>query len=132
MIEKVSFLDTSVNCVDYKGFVHNVAEGGIINKINEIINILNAIVVDTKDGTFIDGSKKVEPADPYAEQRKWIGKLCRFWDDDNERCTYEFLIDIANDNSCYPYIAADVERKSWGQPFKHCEPVSEDLIYKGE
>lgn len=26
MIEKLSFLDTSVNCVDYKGLVHNVAD----------------------------------------------------------------------------------------------------------
>lgn len=46
MIEKLSFLDTSVNCVDYKGLVHNVADSSIINKINEIIALLNVIVVD--------------------------------------------------------------------------------------
>lgn len=63
MIKKLSFLDTSVNCVDYKGLVHNVADSSIINKINEIIALLNVIVIDVDGTKCIDGSKKAEPAE---------------------------------------------------------------------
>lgn len=72
------------------------------------------------------------PADPYAEQRKWIGKLCKFWDDEDEGYVYEILIDIEDDGSDYPYKMTDEDSENWTMSYKHCEPVSEDLIYKGE
>lgn len=95
-----------------------------LNKINEIIDILNAIVVETKDGTFIDGSKKAEPVDPYAEQRKWIGKLCWCWDTEREDA-FCYVLGRIDEYSEYPYV-----RKGFTEAgYKHCEPVSEDLIY---
>ena len=128
MIEKLSFLDTNVNCVDYKGFVHNVAEGGIINKINEIIALLNAIVVDVDGTKCIDGSKKAEPADPYEKQRKWIGCLCRFWNFKDGAVDIGILKAIDNLKPTIPYIN-DIDCS-----YAFCEPVKpdDDIIYKGE
>lgn len=98
---------------------------GAISKINEIIDVLNAIVIDTKDGTFIDGSKKAEPVDKFAEQRKWIGKLCKFYDSTWDVPIYDILKDI-DGTGTYPHY------QTMTNFFTHCEPVSEDLIYKGE
>lgn len=58
MIKKVSFLDASVNCVDYNGFVHNVADSSIINKINELVNAVNGIL----DYAPLEMAMKAEPA----------------------------------------------------------------------
>lgn len=99
----------------------------VANKVNEIIDILNAIVVETKDGTFIDGSKKAEPVDKFVEQRKWIGKLCKFWDGvDEEYVVYGILDKINEKRLQYVYLAKN------GVHYEFCEPASEDLIYKGE
>lgn len=126
MIEKLDTIKDIDNIFDRNGLITTVPNGvAIINKINEIINVLNAIVVDTKDGTFIDGSKKAEPVDKFAEQRKWVGKLCKFWDitDYND---YEYgILNEIDENRIYPYVSNCVH-------YMCCEPVSEDLIYKGE
>lgn len=73
-----------------------------------------------------------EVKDKFAEQRKWIGKLCKFWEDEDEGYVYEILIDIEDDGSDYPYKMTDEDSENWTMSYKHCEPVSEDLIYKGE
>ena len=115
------------NVIDKGGIVHTVANFTAIEKINEIINILNAIVVDTKDGTFIDGSKKVEPADPYAEQCKWIGCLCRFWNFKDGAVDIGILKAIDNLKPTIPYIN-DIDCS-----YAFCEPVkpTDSIIYKG-
>lgn len=43
MIKKISFLDSTINCVDCQGYTHNVAESGIINKINELVDAVNEL-----------------------------------------------------------------------------------------
>lgn len=152
-------------------------------KVNEIIDLLNAIVVDVDGTKCVDGSKKAEPdfitttymtdghikeyygqkgasivtdhplpagyvitikesetraenvqpdaesrpenvQDKFAEQRKWIGKLCKFWDIDNNNLYYGPLTKI-HDTSPYCY---ECNHKMC---YANCEPVSEDLIYKG-
>lgn len=70
-----------------------------------------------------------EPADPYAEQRKWIGKLCRFWDEKEEEKVFGILTTIDSDcglSDMCPYW--NDTTKNW---FEHCEPVKDDIIYKG-
>ena len=62
--------------------------------------------------------------DKFAEQRKWIGKLCKFWDIDNNNLYYGPLTKI-HDTSPYCY---ECNHKMC---YAFCEPVSEDLIYKG-
>lgn len=70
--------------------------------------------------------------DPYAEQRKWIGKLCRFWDEKEEEKVFGILTTIDSDcglSDMCPYW--NDTTKNW---FEHCEPVKpdDDIIYKGE
>lgn len=68
------------------------------------------------------------PVDPYAEQRKWIGCLCRFWFDNKKQADIGILGDI-NEDDIHPYFNADL-----GHDYKCCEPVKpdDDIIYKGE
>ena len=66
------------------------------------------------------------PTDPYAEQRKWIGKLCWIWDDDGDERTFAKLTEIIEDDDDRPFKCFI----RW----KHCEPVKpdDDIIFKGE
>ena len=65
-----------------------------------------------------------EPTDPYAEQRKWVGKLCWFWDNQEE---YKFvgILGEVSDNGTY-------FQKDGIVSYLNCEPVSpeDDIIYK--
>ena len=73
--------------------------------------------------------EKCEPADTYAEQKKWIGKLCRFWDDDafitSNDWAYGMLTSI-DKGMQYQYCCNEISN------FKHCEPVKpdDDVIYQ--
>ena len=86
---------------------------------------------DMYDNAILDALKDkqvdvvVEPADPYAEQRKWIGKLCRCWDSDINDDTWGILQDV-KDNKTEKYYL-------YGIGYEHCEPVKpdDDIIYKG-
>lgn len=109
---------------------------GIINKLNELCDIINAIIIDVDGTKCVDGSKA--PADNSEKancqenvpdldiQLSWIGYLCRFWDNNKIESTYAILDDI-NVWCEHPY------RKSNGNQYKHCEPVKpdDDIIYKG-
>ena len=99
--------------------------------INEVIDAVNSIVsVQEKliDSRFVVETKHEEPADPYAEQRKWIGCLCRFWFDNKKMADLGILGDIDEDEM-HPYFNADL-----GHNYKRCEPVkpTDSIIYKGE
>lgn len=118
-------------------------------KINELVDVVNKLQlvedvmfnrIDMLNNAICDIRNRIsalddptyheaepEPADPYAEQRKWIGKLCKFWDYDGEEKWFSILEHI-DKNSPYSYCASD----DWW--YKHCEPVKpdDDIIYKGE
>jgi len=76
----------------------------------------------------ISKMEKVEPTDPYAEQRKWIGTLCRFRHGLGVAPTYGILGNISP-KSDFPYYKKDTDTY-----WKYCEPVKpdDDIIYKGE
>ena len=99
-----------------------------VDKINEIIALLNAIVVDVDGIKCIDGSKKAEQVDPYAEQKKWIGCLCRFWNFKDGAVDIGILKAVDNLKPTIPYIN-DIDCS-----YAFCEPVKPDseLIYHGE
>lgn len=97
-----------------------------LNKINELVDAVNGIL----DYAPLEMAMKAEPktpADPYAEQRKWIGKLCKFWDD-NYKITKHFGILTRIDETA-------IVRYEAGNGFWYCacEPVKpdDDIIYKG-
>lgn len=102
-------------------------------KINELVDAVNSIVsVQEKliDSRFVVETKHEATADPYAEQRKWIGKLCKFWDDDafitSKDWAYGMLTSI-DKGMQYQYCCNEISN------FKHCEPVkpTDSIIYKG-
>lgn len=118
-----------------------------LNKINELVEFCNDIgnarlflenhnkQIEKLENKLSILEEQIHPTakvDPYEKERKWIGKLCKFWDDESEGYIYDILIDIEDDGSGYPYKITDVDSKSWTMSYKYCEPVPEDLIYKGE
>lgn len=62
MIEKLDVINSGINVIDRFGFTQNVPVARIYcNKINEIIDIINAITIDVDGTKCVDGSKA--PAD---------------------------------------------------------------------
>lgn len=70
--------------------------------------------------------EKHKPVDRFAEQRKWVGKLCRCWDSDINDDIWGILQDI-KDNKTEKYYL-------YGIGYEHCEPVKpdDDIVYKEE
>ena len=109
----------------------------VVNKINEVIDAVNyqQIQLNNLECRLLDLRRRItvlddptyheEPTDPYAEQRKWIGKLCRCWDSDINDDIWGILQDI-KDNKTEKYYL-------YGIGYEHCEPVKpdDDIIYKG-
>lgn len=100
----------------------------IINKINELVDAVN---YHQKWLSEIQRDKDIQNTSienvqvKFAEQRKWIGKLCKFWDIDNDYLYYGLLTKIRDTG---PYYYECNNRICYA----NCEPVSEDLIYKGD
>lgn len=100
--------------------------------VNQLVDAVNGIL----DYAPLEMAMKAEPktpADPYAEQRKWVGCVCKFWDWDHRNLDhYAKLIDIREikngEMSNCPFKADD------GTWYMYCEPVKpdDDIIYKGE
>lgn len=119
--------------------------GKLQKKINELVDKVNDLTtnLDGQARTLIEQKDKIaileehahptattEPADPYAEQRQWIGKLCSFWDEKEEEKVFGILTTIDSDcglSDMCPYW--NDTTKNW---FEHCEPVKDDIIYHGE
>lgn len=159
MIKKLDIISDSENCVDAFGDTHNVAGHKVINKINELVDAVNELHAEAENNARIRANhenlidtlvaennihekqidelqKKVEPekceipVDLYAEQRKWIGKACWFWDGNAQTKAFGQLnqIDPLDDGQNAPY------QTNYGQWYEHCDPVKpgDDIIYKGE
>ena len=119
--------------------------GKLQKKINELVDTVNELgkQIDKVSCAILDlatpnGENKalksiqVEPTDPYAEQRKWIGKLCKFWFADAEHPTFGILDFVDAGPHPEPFhINCGESEQGW---YPHCEPVKpdDDIIYKGE
>ena len=125
-----------------------------IDKINELVDFANNLrkELDSKDDeirawidivcglreqvkkidqnlNFAQPEVKENAQDPYAEQRKWIGKMCRFWDGEHIKfCDILGILTKINDMSHRPFEVNN------GDKWEYCEPVKpdDDIIYKGE
>lgn len=89
------------------------------------------MVMDDPFGPHSNIYEQGRPADPYAEQRKWIGKLCKFWFADAENPTFGILDFVDAGPHPEPFhINCGESEQGW---FPHCEPVKpdDDIIYKG-
>lgn len=94
----------------------------LVRKINELVDAVNEIMT-CRFETDEEPAENLQ--EPYAEQRKWIGKLCKFWDIDNNYLYYGPLTKIRDTG---PYYYECNQRIC----YVHCEPVKDDVIYKGE
>lgn len=130
MIEKLDLEKRkSFGLLDW--FAHNGEPSGaglVGSKINELVDAVNSLRDDCNllMGYIAPEAKcEAEPADPYAEQRKWIGKLCRFWDSDKDIARIGILSDIQRGM----YFI-----KQTSMAYGNCEPVKpdDDIIYKEE
>ena len=106
-----------------------------INKINELVDAVNNIVsVQEKliDSRFVVDIDKTNPIskliDPYTEQRKWIGCVCRFWYDNPNDTLLDYLDQIQTGKNGVEYYS-----KESGDWFPNCKPVlpTDNAIYKG-
>lgn len=113
-------IDMDVNSV--AGLVYENTP--LVQKINELVDAVNGIL----DYAPLEMAMKAEPADPYAEQRKWIGKACWFWDDGAKTRVFGKLNQVDTEYNDAPF------QTNFGQWYEHCEPVKpeDDIIYKGE
>lgn len=104
----------------------------LVRKINELVDTVNEL--QKHEEQHLDLLTELnemrlhqneEPTDPYAEQRKWIGKLCWVWDDNDDERAFSKLTEIIEDDDDRPFKCFT----RW----KHCEPVKpeDDIIYKG-
>lgn len=98
------------------------------DKINELVDAVNELTscVGQLGVEFTDPTPHENIQNPFAEQQGWIGKLCKFWDYEDEEKWFSTLEHI-DKNSPYPYCASG----DWW--YKHCEPVKpdDDIVYKG-
>lgn len=111
----------------------------------DILNYLEA-AWEEKDVEFLQyavadavaGWRKLQEngKDKYDKQRKWIGRLCKFWDDDESFWKIGILVRInpqSIDGKVFIYRSPDSWER-WCGSWKHCEPLASNdkLIYKGE
>ena len=124
MIEKLREQDLHLGYIE--------PEEVLLKKTNELVDAVNRIMTwrfetDEDSDWYDDPKHREQPADPYAEQRKWIGKLCWFWNkntEEDKRCKVLSNIRLGEG---YKYYDCDCIK------WKHCEPVKpdDDIIYKG-
>lgn len=97
-----------------------------IEKINELVDVVNSL--QTKAEILEENIHPTAKTDPYAEQRRWIGKLCRFWCSNKKYADLGVLQAITPANTPNKYLKKD--SYNW---YSNCEPVKpdDDIIFKG-
>lgn len=68
---------------------------GVTTKLNEVIGVVNELQTEVnkmaQNINFAQPEVKETAQDPYAEQRKWIGCVCRFWYDNPDDTVLDYL-----------------------------------------
>lgn len=108
----------------------------VYEKVNQLIETVNALIKENNihEKQIDELQMKLEPekceipVDPFAEQRKWIGCVCRFWYDNPDNTTLDYLGKIQTGENGIEYYGK--ETYDW---FPHCEPIlpTDNAIYKG-
>lgn len=119
---------------DNNGKVYAAAEPDnteLREKINELIDVVNELQAQVAIlEEHAHPTATTEPVDKFAKQKRWIGKLCWFWDNNSyEKGTMAILDTIDESNETGYYF-----QTGKGSYWQHCEPVLpyDDGIYKGE
>lgn len=122
-IKQLDIIKDSINCVDAFGETHNVASFNAIKKINEIVDALNDLIFCLDHDIPYSDSNSIEAI----EEKKWIGKLCWFWNEEfNTKNIVGFLTSVDLE-SRRPFCINNSDH------WERCEPVRPDdnVIYEG-
>lgn len=101
----------------------------LVQKINELVDAVNELQTKVNklasNINFAQPEVKENVQDKFAEQRKWIGKLCWFWDIQEEYKFVGILGEVADNGTYF--------QKDGIVSYLNCEPVKpdDDIIYKG-
>lgn len=141
MIERLKTLEDDEIDMSVGATNTRFADTELVKKINELCDTVNELTscVGQLGVEFTDPTppENVQPdaesrpenvQDKFAEQRKWIGCVCRFWDnDDTQEFSYGVLTAIDTDFGVGYSCNGEYE-------YDNCEPVKpdDDIIYKGE
>ena len=123
-----TYRDDKKQIFDYLSILKHTTNQ-LVDAVNEIKENLKPILEERESGikVYEEVMPNMKPTDPYAEQRKWIGCLCRFWDD-NYKITKHFgILTRIDETAIVKYEAED------GFWYCACEPVlpTDNAIYKG-
>jgi chromosome segregation ATPase len=91
-----------------------------------------ATTENSQSAKITQGFKNLQ--DLYAEQRKWIGKLCRFRDKDYKDDQWDYGLLQAVEKAETAHIwKTGCFKHNLGHWYDYCEPVKpdDDIIYKG-
>lgn len=109
---------------------------GIIESVRESMNTHKKQIDELKTEVnktaqnlnFAQPEVKKNMQDEFAEQRGWIGCVCRFWYDNPDDTVLDYLDKIQTGENGIEYYGK--ETYDW---FPHCEPVlpTDSIIYKG-
>lgn len=107
----------------------DIYENTALAKLNEVIDAVNELQEQMDlAGEDLEEALKIKEnvQDKFAEQRKWIGKVCWFWDDDNTNSSCGILTSIDTETFKEPQFVCNDE-----YDYEHCEPVKpdDDIIY---
>ena len=125
------------------------------DKINELVDAVNHIkeeydiqiaelerrITALDDPTYHEPETPAENVQEDTESRpenvqdptKWLGKLCKFWDGDEQISHLRWgILSTITPTSPVPFCCSLGDGKTFD--YEHCEPVKpdSDIIYKGE
>lgn len=149
MIKKLGPTEIRKECGAFDNIIIErelASEKEVQEKINELVDAVNKLETMAKNTNTVLKSlveennvheeqidelqmklepEKCETPDEFAEQRKWVGYLCWFWDFKRVNAVIGVLTDFEIDE---PHFRKD--GLVW---YEHCEPVKpdNDIIYKG-
>lgn len=115
-------LNIELRCKEYTG--HNgICPMTVLNSFKLWLKQYEDLVECTK----FELIPRLPEEDPYAEQRKWIGKLCLFSNGDG-------FDDVGYLTEIDPDMPEEKFRCNCHDYYKECKPVKpdDDIIYKGE
>lgn len=146
MIKKIDIPQSTA--IDASVLWGGINDNVLAAKINEVIDAVNRLQ-ESQNTYWTDiaeikkelqtRAENVQPdaesrpenvQDKFAEQRKWIGKICEFWDnDDTQQLSYGVLTKIDTESGFGVQYCCNDE-----YDYDNCQPVKpdDDIIYKGE
>lgn len=121
----INWDNTAAGYIERHKLIANICE-----TINELVVTVDKLQTRAENVQTDTESRPVNVQAPFAEQRKWIGKLCKFWDEDAFVTSNDWAFGILTSidkGMQYQYCCNE------NCNFKHCEPVKpdDDIIYQG-